>query len=490
MAIKTFFSSTGSSVKRAAFVALLGAMSSMLVSCGGSGTASTTPTVPPTPPVIALGVLPASADIFPGLPFDIAIAGGTAPYTVGTSNAVVLAAPTVTGSTTTGFKITVVANSVIADTPVTLTIRDSLGATVSLSLNVKATTLNNTVTITPVAPTGTGCAGLCSGGDAQVDVTAQLNGIKLVNRPIRFDVLQGDFRFVTPATGAQVTSIIVNTDENGVARVRIQALVAAPTQVAILTSTDTVTGLVRRTNFVIAQVTSGVGILSILPSGGVTFTGAKPPPVQGPALPNAAQCPFGGIIDHYIYGGTPPYQIVSPLPQYLSVFPSTVTTNGGSYRVTQAGCGVATLVVTDAQNRAIESPTVTSGVGPAGDVGPAPVVVAPSLTVSPTSHTLVCTRANLAAVPPTLGAGQSATSTLAGSGTYTATITTPGVPSGAFTVAPTTGTIGPGSAITFTRNARPTAIDTPSPTTITVNIVLGTITVPVTVTVPALCPQD
>ncbi|MEO8386155.1 MAG: hypothetical protein ABI583_12990, partial [Betaproteobacteria bacterium] len=274
-------------------------------------------------------------------------------------------------------------------------------------------------------------------------------------------VFQGDFRFVTPGTNVLVTSLIQNTDENGVARVIIRALVTAPTQVAILTSTDTVTGLVRRINFVIAQVTSGVGILSVLPSGTVTFTGAKPLAGQ------PAQCPFGGIIDHYIYGGTPPYQIVSPLPQYLTIFPSTVTTNGGSYRVTQSGCGTATLLVTDAQNRVIESPSVVSVLGPAGDAAPAPTPNA--LTVTPTTQTLLC--------------GQTGTSTLSGSGTYTATVTTPGVPAGAFTVAPTVGPI-PGT-ISFTRN---NGIVTASPTTITVNLVNGSITVPVTVNVPANCP--
>jgi len=455
VAIKTFFSNTGSWAKRAAFIALFGAMSSLLVSCGGSGTASTTPTVPPTPPVITLSVLPTAADVFPGVPVEFTITGGTAPYTTGTSNAVVLPAPAVSGSATAAFKISVLANSVIADTSVTITIRDSIGATTPLTLNVRATTLNNTVSITPVAPTGTGCSGLCSGGDAQVDVTAQLNGVKLANRAIRFDVFQGDFRFVTPGTNVQVTSIVQNTDENGVARVRIQALVAAPTQVAILTSTDTVTGLVRRTNFVIAQQTSGVGILSILPNGPVTFTAGRA------ATGQPAQCPFGGIVDHYVYGGTPPYQIVSPLPQFLLVFPSTVTTNGGSYRVTQSGCGVGTILVTDAQNRVLESATVTGALGPAGDPAPAPTPVTPtSLSVLPLTHT-------------TIGCGQIGTSTTTGFGTFTATVITPGVPSGAFSIIPSAGAIG--TSIGFSRNRPMVPILAPVPATISVNITAGTL---------------
>ena len=461
MAIKNHFSNTGSWARYVVVIAALSAMTGLLSSCGGGGAASTTPTTPPAPPVIALGALPAAADVFADLPTDISISGGTAPYTTGSSNPVVIPAPVVTGSAATGFKITVIPKSVNADTPVIITVRDSLGATVPVTFTVKPSTLNNTVSITPLSPTGTGCGGgICSGGDARVVVTAVLNGVKLLNRAIRFDVFQGDFRFVTPGTNALVTSLVVTTDENGEAVVRLTVLVSAPTQVATLTTTDTFSGLVRRTNFNIVQQTSGAGILSILPSGTTTFTGGKP------AVGQPAQCPFGGVVDHYIYGGTPPYTVVSPLPQYLSVFPSIVTTNGGSYRVTQSGCGTGTLIVTDALNRAIESPSVASVLGPAGDAPPP--TVPPTIIVTPTSLTVGC--------------GQTGTASVSGSGTFTATVSTAGVPAGSFTVTPTAGAI-PGT-ISFTRN---NGIAAASPTSIVVNVTGATV-IPVTITVPANCP--
>jgi hypothetical protein len=458
VAIKNYFSSTGSWAKRAAIGAIFGAIGAMLSSCGGGGVSSTTAA---TPVVIPLQVLPASATVFPGVPTDFSVSGGTPPYTTFTDNNVVISAPPITGSTGSGFKFTVIAQNVNADTPVNVTVRDVVGATLQAGLTVKPTTLNNTVTITPIAPTGTGCAGLCSGGDADVTVTAILNGVTLANRAIRFSVFQGDFRFVTPGTNVLVTTITLNTDEVGVARARIQATVTAPTQSATLTTTDTQTGLVRSTNFVIAQATSGVGILSTLPSGSTTFTGAKP------GVGIAAQCPSGGIVDMYIFGGTPPYTVASPLPTYLSVFPTIVTTNGGSFRVTQNGCGSSQLIVADAQNRSIETASVISVVGPAGDAPPAAVPTA--LTVTPTTHTLLC--------------GQTGTSTTSGSGTFTATVTTPGVPAGSFTVTPTSGPIG--SPISFTRNV---GVAAASPTQILVNVVAGTITSVVTVNVPASCP--
>ena len=204
-----------------------------------------------------------------------------------------------------------------------------------------------------------------------------------------------------------------------------------------------------------------MGILTSLPSGATTYTGTKG------AAGQPGVCPFGGIVDYYIYGGTPPYVVVSPLPQFLTVSPSVVNTNGGSFRVTQNGCGASQLIVTDAQNFFIETSQVIGVAGPAGDAAPAPVATA--LSVNPASHTLVC--------------GQTGTSTLAGSGSYTATVTTSGVPPGAFTVTPTAGTI-PGT-ISFTRN---NGVAAASPTVITVNLVAGTITQVVTVNVPANCP--
>ena len=462
MAIKNHLSSRGSWARYAVVIAAFSAMTGLLSSCGGGGAASTTPAAPPPPPpVIALGVLPTAADVFADLPVDITISGGTGPYTAGSSNTVVVPVPAVTGSSTTAFKVTVIAKSVNVDTPVTVTIRDSLGVTVPILLTVKATTLNNTVAITPLSPSGTGCGtGICSGGDARVVVTAVLNGIRLTNRPIRFDVFQGDFRFVTPGTNVLVRSLLINTDENGEAVVRISVLVTAPTQVATLTSTDTVSGLVRRTNFNIIQQTSGAGILSILPSGGVSFTAAKAAVGQPPL------CPFGGIVDMYIYGGTPPYTVVSPLPQFLSVTPSIVTTNGGSFRVTQSGCGVAALIVTDALNRVSESATVSGIAGAAGEAPPPAVV--PSIKVSPTTLTVGC--------------GQTGTASVSGSGTFTATVSTAGVPPGSFTVTPTAGAI-PGT-ISFTRN---NGVATASPTSIVVNVAGATVEA-VTVNVPASCP--
>ena len=176
MAIKNYFSNTGSWAKHGAIIAVLSALGSLLGSCGGGGAVSTTP-----PPVVPVSVLPAISDVFADVPIGFVVSGGTGPYTLGSSNIVAVPVPTFSGST-----FTVIAKSVNADTPVTITVRDNLGVTTTVALTVKPTTLNNTVTLTPIAPSGTGCGGgLCSGGDARVVVTAVVNGIKLTNRSFK-----------------------------------------------------------------------------------------------------------------------------------------------------------------------------------------------------------------------------------------------------------------------------------------------------------------
>ena len=106
------------------------------------------------------------------------------------------------------------------------------------------------------------------------------------------------------------------------------------------------------------------------------------------------------------------------------------------------------------------------GFAPAGDAAPLPTP--PSLTVSPTTVNVGC--------------GQAGTVSLAGAGTFTTTVTTAGVPSGSFTVSPTSGTI-PGT-VSFTRNNGYSGV----PVSIVVNLAGSTTIVPVTVIVPASCP--
>jgi hypothetical protein len=199
----------------------IGAVALTLAACGPvSGTPAATV-------VLDLLVLPASADMFSGLPTQFSISGGTPPYSVFSNNNAVLPLDSSVNGTT-FFAIPAIVSS---DTMVTITARDVNNKTKDVLVTVKPAVLNNTVTFTALPQDGVGCGTniLCSGGSAQVVVTAMLNNTVLQNRAIRFDVYQGDFSFVTPATGALINTFTVNTDERVDALVRLTAAVGAPT---------------------------------------------------------------------------------------------------------------------------------------------------------------------------------------------------------------------------------------------------------------------
>jgi hypothetical protein len=376
------------------------------LSACGSGAVGAPPDTTPVA-TTPLAVSPSTVDLFPDVPATFTITGGKPGYSAFSSNSVALPIT----ATLAGANFTVIPGPVTVETAVDITVRDTANASASAKATVKPSTLINQVTFTPVGPTGNGCGSnaLCSGGDALFSITAALNGVFLRNRAIRFDVTQGGFQIITPGSGALVSTLQVNTDEQGVATVRVTATVGAPTQVATLKSTDTSSGMSRSYSFNIAQVTSGVGILSVLPSGPVTITGAKGGAGQD------GLCPTGRV-DFYVFGGTAPYSVVSPLPGFaLIAAPGTVSTNGGSFTAQILGCGKTAFIVTDATGRTVETSTVEGVQGAKGDA-----VTTTPFNVSPSAFTLAC--------------GSTGTISLTGSGSFTAVVTSGGA---AFVVNPT-----------------------------------------------------
>jgi hypothetical protein len=422
---------------------MIGAVALTLASCGAV-TGST---------VVVGGdllLLPAVADLFPDFPTQFSISGGTPGYSVFSSNSVVLPLDSSVNGTT----FLAVPRIVSADTAVTITVRDAAGKTNSAIVTVKPAAINNNVTFTALNPGGISCGtnALCSGGDAQVLVTAALNGSVLQDRPIRFDVYQGDFRFVSPGSGFLTTSITVNTDASGQAIANLTAAVGAPAQVATLTFTDLTSGLVRRFNFNIVPKT-----LSVLPSGSVTFTGPKGP-VGGGA--GSGLCPTGQV-DYYIFGGTPPYSVASPLPGLVSVTPSIVTNSGGSFSAFLSGCGQVALIVTDATQQTLETALL---IGTRGPDGSAPVIIT---TTTPT------------VAPATLAftaCGQSGTINLGGTQPITTTIATPG---GGAAISVILGAGGTTSTITRILNPGPANPPAPNPIIVNYTNSAGTVAVSV-----------
>jgi hypothetical protein len=158
-------------------------------------------------------------------------------------------------------------------------------------------------------------------------------GVGLPNRQVKFEVVTGAFAIESndPATPL-VSTLTVVSDQFGVAQVIIQATPGAPTQPALLRATELTTGNQQTAQFTIVQTINGSTVLSIVPSD-VTING-----------PFTDSCSTGFRIDYYIYGGTPPYSVVSTAPGSASLVNSTVLASGLPFTVITNGACVDPLV--------------------------------------------------------------------------------------------------------------------------------------------------
>lgn len=346
---------------------LCGAAVSALVSCGSGAVSS--PPAPVTPDPIS--VTPSEATLFSELPTNFIISGGNGSYIITSSNqAVVPIAGSFTGTT-----LTVVPNPVAQETPVTLTVRDtSTSAPVVAELTVRPRTIENVVTITPSASQSAACGtSICSGGDAEVKVVLSQNGIPLVGRQVRFDVVSGDIRIITSSAGtpeALATSGTTTTDNTGTARMRVRVLADATSQTALLQVTDLSSGFTQRTSVSIAP--SSNAPLNAQPST-IVFQGLAP-----------NTCASGISADVIVFGGRPPYLISQP--GSFRVSPTVVTQNGGRFTVTATGqCTAGSQIAVVDANGATVSVTASNALS---DVPPPTPTPTTAFTVAPTNVTL------------------------------------------------------------------------------------------------------
>jgi hypothetical protein len=339
-----------------------------LASCGSGGVSGPVPVNDPT----RLTILPNTATAYSGLPTTFVISGGTGSYIISSSNqAVIPISGGISGST-----LVVVPNAVVVDTVVTLTVRDS-GTTPlqSATVTVKPGTVNNEIAIVPTSTQGGSCApAICSGGDALVSATLSLGGIPLVGRGARFDVVSGDFRFITSAPGAAVetlaTTTTVVTDETGTASARIRVTATAPNQTALLQVTDLGSQAFQRSSFVIAQATGTSPGFFATPSE-ITFQGRL-----------NSQCANDSVsATVFIFGGSPPYNVSSTASAFF-VSRDFVSFSGGGFTITPNGTCVpdpgALIVIRDSAGRTT-SVTVKNLLG---------TTAPPALVVAPTTVTL------------------------------------------------------------------------------------------------------
>ncbi len=269
-------STTGSTAKQMGIQKWLGVAIAMaflptLTGCGSGAVSS--PAATPVPVVVVpISVTPSSLDMSPGIPRTFIVAGGTPTYSIVSSNNDLLPISPVTGSTFT----LMVAKSVLTDTPVDITIRDSAStAPAALKLTVKPT------------------------------------------------------------------------------------------------------------------------VFSVFPSGGVTVPGP-----QGTVVGQDGTCPTSAKVDYYIFGGTPPFSVFSPLPTFAKVAVKEPIKTSNSFTAELMSCGKVAFIVTDMTGRVLETPSIEGLVGEKGTATSAAFSVTPSITVA---------------------CGQATSVALTGSGRYTAT---------------------------------------------------------------------
>lgn len=327
-------------------------------SCGSGGVSND------SDPEIPFLLSPATVTAYSGVPVTFTISGGgnRGPYQVTSSNPSLLAAPSQPVSAT---QFTLTPSPVVAEPPntvqpgpntVTLTIRDQAGKIATASAKVNPNFISSDITVTGTAPVIPGTVDqlaacrevgtVCAGQPGRVVVTISENGAPARGRVVRFDVVQGSYRFPTDiAQTLFATSITVTADEQGRAQAILRADANASFQVATIRATDVSTGAFRTSSFIIRSGSQ----FSLVPSSVA---------IKGTTL---GICP-GSSLDFLIFGGTPPYTIRTSAPATHGVFPSTTAVeNPSRFNTTfpDLSCGTAgyevVYTVTDASGLTIQA---------------------------------------------------------------------------------------------------------------------------------------
>ena len=379
--------------------ALAGVLS--LAACGGGNGAPNNPYQGGAGP---LAISPSVANLYSGNPFVFAVTGGAGPYAITSSDQAVLPVVGILDGNT----LVVTPGNVGADTPVTLTVRDSQNQSTTAALTVKpALLLPASITITGNPNCGASGADLCSGqdGTASVQVLGPA-GAPLGGRDVRFDVVQGNFALSSTAPGQPlVSSLTVTSDQNGNATVRIVVPNNAATQIATIRATDVTSGSSVVGQFTIAQFVNGNSVLSVIPTGTTTFTG-----------PDNTRCSAGASATFYIFGGTPPYTVATNFPGAVSISGAPVQRSGGGFTITTNGTCFEnlTFAITDATGRVLLTPpTATNQLGSAEPPPSALVITPPRI---PLTGTVTCAAGNTFTFLSTGGSGSYTNSINPGTG--------------------------------------------------------------------------
>ncbi len=330
-----------------------------LPGCGGGGTTEGAPLNPAPGPAapLPLTVNPGVVTLYVNQPTSLLVTGGVPPYRAFSSNPTLLPLlQDVIGSTIT-LSAAGGSSGGTNNAAVTISVTDSAGNSATAAADIVPTPFLDKEKDFKIVGANCTNGSVCAGQTATASVTLRSpTGAPLAGRQVRFEALQGQYNFVLDDAATQLTkAITVTTDAQGLAIVRIKADVNAITSFGLIRATDLVTGSRLDNSFPVVQVTDGKEVLTVSPSSW-TITGAF-----------KGICSSGAEVGYYIFGGTPPYRVVSSVPDTILVgnlFGSnvaggttTVLSNGGYFTGrTNGGCIInsnAVIFITDATGRTV-----------------------------------------------------------------------------------------------------------------------------------------
>ena len=314
------------------------ALCATLAGCGGS---SSSDTAVSTSTLLAS---PAKFAAFGDTPNVVGISGGTGPFTVTSSDPVLVPVTLAVN----GASFTFTPKNVQTETVVTLTVKDSKGATSPVAVTVTPATIP-AGKITVVGAANSVCAvennpaitltTICQSETGTASVTLRdSTGAVLANREVLFEALSTGAAFAEKADSAAFARVAtVNTDANGVATVALRGDVEAVSEAALLRATDKVSTHRVDTWITVLKQTSGASALGIVPaSAGLIgyYTNECTPVVR----------------EYGIHGGKAPYTVTLPAGNTLIL-----AANG-----VESLAGAATTVAAAGERFTVKQPATTT----------------------------------------------------------------------------------------------------------------------------------
>lgn len=403
----------------------------LLASCGsGAVSSDSAPNVP-------LTLSPGTATAYSGVPTTLTVAGGgaRAPYTFSSTNGQVVPVPTTPQQSA---SLTITPSTVSASQNVSITVRDQAGQMATTAVTVQPNFVAGDITVSGTAAAATGIANcsitgaVCAGQSGLVSVTISQLGAPAGGRSVRFEAVQGNFRFATDQAQTQFASSVTVTSDNQGKAIAILRADPGSFQNAIIRATDVTTGAFRTASFFIRQATVAGSEYATVPAA-YQSTGI----FKGECL--------GGGVDYLIFGGQPPYTIRSTSSGVLLDPTITNSENPNRFSVFfPAGpCGTdgydVIFTVTDTRAQTIEAKLM---VRPGTEDRPI-VAPAPTLQLSTTSLTLGCNQqAQVQATVLNPGSTNPTISVSVGAVVGPATALTATAVNGVITITRSSGTVG------------------------------------------------